>query len=304
MKWIFVTTAIFATVFFTLAVSAQHRFRVGDRVEIRSAGDVKPGVVVEGYRDTEFGYGTYKVHLDGEKYCNDHVLDTRIDSKFVFLVSGKTTPAVKAKIPEKSYPPVPTRRRPAESSGGKYKPGDGIFYNDSNPVWLSGAWIVSYNPETRRYSLMDKSGSGTTVACHSVHRPGDEIDNDFFVGKWDVRIVGSIATVTKNGDLYRRYDGRGRVAPLEVYPNGTYVWRSVDGKTIRGQWTPRGKVPGITLLGAENGLNLTIFEKTASNPADKNTRDEIGFFDLDAGSGGFEAYRIGANKSCVLKNRF
>ncbi|MCC9165526.1 hypothetical protein [Pontibacter harenae] len=66
-----------------LNAQAQAKFKIGDKVEVFSSGDAAHGIVVGAYRDTDFGYGTYQVHLDGEKYCNNHALDTRVSSSFV-----------------------------------------------------------------------------------------------------------------------------------------------------------------------------------------------------------------------------
>jgi hypothetical protein len=58
-------------------------FKPGDLVEIFAAGEAKHGIVVGGYQQTDFGYATYKVHEEGAQHCNNHRLDSDIDSKFV-----------------------------------------------------------------------------------------------------------------------------------------------------------------------------------------------------------------------------
>jgi hypothetical protein len=177
------------------------------------------------------------------------------------------------------------------------------MYSSGTVLWFPGAKIESYDAETRRYSLRLVSGSGDVVACHSVSKPGAEIDNSFFIGKWDVRITGATSTFARNGDLYRRYSSGMKLPPLEVKADGTYVWVTDKG-TIRGNWKPRSEgVPGIVLLKGLGGLDYTIYEKTESNPATRTTRDEIGLHHIPSSTGYYMAYRIGSNKSCVLTGR-
>ncbi|MHA6248821.1 hypothetical protein ACXYMU_12840 [Pontibacter sp. CAU 1760] len=64
-------------------LQAQKKFKVGDKVELFVAGDASHGVIVSEYEDTDYGYGTYRVHLDGEKYCSNHTTDSRYNAEFV-----------------------------------------------------------------------------------------------------------------------------------------------------------------------------------------------------------------------------
>jgi hypothetical protein len=79
------TTLLFLLFFcgLSLHVRAQGKFNIGDPVEVFTAGDASHGIVVGTYKDFGFGYGTYQVHLNGEKYCNNHALDTRYNAQYV-----------------------------------------------------------------------------------------------------------------------------------------------------------------------------------------------------------------------------
>jgi hypothetical protein len=57
--------------------------KVGDLVEVVIGNEAKHGFIVGGLEQTGFGYSTYQVHLEGEKFCSNHRLDTKYDSKFV-----------------------------------------------------------------------------------------------------------------------------------------------------------------------------------------------------------------------------
>lgn len=188
------------------------------------------------------------------------------------------------------------------SSGGTLKVGDRVLYTNVGTLWYP-ATVERYDAEKRRYWLRDKSGSGDVVACHAVYKPGQPINNDFFIGKWAVFVRGATSTFARNSDLYRKYSSGMKQPPLEIKPDGTYVWVTDKG-VIRGKWTPRpDKVPGIVLLKGIDGLDYTIYENTESNPATKDTRDEIGLHHIPSSTGYYMAYRIGANKSCVLTGR-
>jgi hypothetical protein len=142
------------------------------------------------------------------------------------------------------------------------------------------------------------------VPCHSVFDPQDKIDNSFFIGKWDVHINGATSTFTRDGDLYRRYSGGMKLAPLEIKADSSYIWQIAPNRTISGSWEKRADgEPGITLLKGIDGKDWTLYEKTEGYAPSKTTRDEIGFHNIPTSTGHYMAYRIGANQSCVLTRR-
>lgn len=112
-----------------------------------------------------------------------------------------------------------------------------------------------------------------------------------------------MTNVTRNGDVYTRYGSGMKLPPLEINSDHTYVWRVLPKKTIRGRWISRDGAPGIVLLNGIDGGNWTLYEKTEGFAANSKTRDEIGFHDFGNGAGYYIAYRIGANRSCVLRGR-
>lgn len=296
---------VLMTTVFILAVSAQRRFQVGERVEIRVAGEVKPGVIVEGYRDTEFGYGTYKVHLDGEKYCNNHALDSLSDAKFVFAEEKKNTAEIKAPVNNRNNTYAAGRNSANKFwAGQKFKNGERVMYSEGYIIWSGPGEIIEIDAEKRFYTVRDIKDRSWRYSypCFAVFKT-NQLDNDFYIGKWDVRITGATSSFAHNGKSYRQFSGGAQVPPLEVKADGTYTWRLSARQVIRGRWDERDGVPGITLLNAIDGKDFTLYEKTEASVPTAKTRDEIGITQLESNTGHFMAYRIGANKSCALINR-
>lgn len=282
----------------TSAYTGAQGFRVGEAVEASYAGTWTKAQVV----GVDEQGGRYKIHFEGEKYCNGHVLDTWIARQWVR--PAKQAPS--ASGPANASAPAQAARRGVpvvrgKSGEGMFKAGEQVLYSNTGVLWLEGATIESYDPEKRTYQLRLPGGSGDIVPCHSVSRRG-VTHHSFFVGQWDVRVSGATSTFEKDGDLYRRFSGGAQVAPLEIKADGTYVWRS-GKKQVRGQWKARDGVPGITLLKAIDGKDWTLYEKTEGYAPTATTRDEIGFHHLPSQSGYYVAYRLGPNKSCVLAGR-
>lgn len=275
--------------------TGSQRFKVGDMVEATYLGDWKKAAVVGGYEDNGFG-GTYEIQFEGDKYSAG-----RISSKWV-------RPRQTNESPVKTNQTVQNNRADdsedsEKPSGGQFNAGDDVLYTSGTVIWASGAEILSYDAGKRQYRLKLKSGSGDIVPCHSVVKPGEKINNNFFIGRWDVRIIGATSTFERDGDLYRRYSSGMKLPPLEIKADGTYVWLTDKG-TIRGTWQPRPEgVPGIVLLKGEGGLDYTLYEKTEGYAPSKDTRDEIGLHHIPSSTGYYIAYRIGENKSCVLTGR-
>ncbi len=352
--------ALFSATF----LHAQNTFKAGDEVEVFSAGEAKHGVVVGPYQKTDYGYGVYKIHLEGEKYCNNHVLDGNVNANFVqkrfqpsaaarFAVGnavevrrwdGKVYGGKVLGADGEKYEVQYTREgAPAKewfyatnmrasgaqlNAGGttannttvtkpttvktttwatqKFNIGDRVMYNDLGfLVNKRFGTIISVDAEKRQYTIRDEKDASLryTYNCYQVVAPGQKWDNSFFIGTWEVQITGATSTFIKDGDLYRRFSGGMKLPPLVISANGTYTWTLPNKKVIRGQWKPRDGVPGITLLKALDGLDYTLYEKTEGFATTDKTRDEIGLHHLPSSTGYYMAYRVGANKSCVLAGR-
>ncbi|WP_114778644.1 hypothetical protein [Botryobacter ruber] len=368
MKNLYISLMLLLHVF-PLTGYAQNKFKLGDEVEVFTAGDATHGIIVGEYQNTDYGYGTYQVHLNGEKYCSNHATDTRYnatyvnkrfqpDSKASFAVgslvdvrryNGNTytgkimgkdgekyevrykrdgfetsdwfhvynirksknevavaEPAKKAVKDAVAAPKPGKTRGVTASTAAGIKVGDRVMYDELG--FLTGknfGKVVSYDPEKRQYTVRDEKDASWkyTYPCYNVLLPGQTPNNNFFIGKWEVHVLGATSTFTKNGDVYRRFSGGMKLPPLEVKANGTYTWVTQDNKVIRGKWIARDGVPGIVLLKAVDGLDYTLYEKTEAFATTAATRDEIGIHHVPSSTGYYHAYRIGANKSCVLSGR-
>ena len=342
---------------------AQNGFKIGDEVEVFSAGEAKHGVVVGGYKQTEFGYGTYLIHLEGEKYCNNHTLDGNVKADFVqkrFQPLATTRFAVGNSVEVRRWDgkvytgkvlgadgeryevqytrdgtlakewfyvtnmrltgaatngggtaakntPAP---KPANNNttwrGQKFNVGDRVMYDDLGfLVTKRYGTVISVDPQKRQYTIRDEKHASLryTYNCYQVVAPGQKVDNSFFIGTWEVYVTGATSTFVKDGDLYRRYSAGMKLPPLVIKEDGTYTWTTTENKVIRGQWKARDGVPGITLLKALDGKDYTLYEKTEGFATTEKTRDEIGLHHLPSSTGYYMAYRVGANKSCVLAGR-
>lgn len=280
-------TIAFIFTAFVMSLSAQEpytgneTFKVGDKVEATDLGEWKNAVIVGPLETNEFG-STYEIKFDGAKYSAG-----RINSKWVRPRSN-ISPA-RNDMPEKA---------PAKG----VQTGTSVMYNGGGAQWFDGAEIVSYDEQKRQYRLSLKSGAVDIVPCHNVWKPGSAIDNSFFTGEWVVSVSAASSTVTRDGDLYRRYSSGMLLPPLQIKPDGTYSWR-MDGKVTKGRWVPRDGVPGITILNGPDGKDWTVYESTEGYAPTAKTIDEIRFHHIPTGTGHYVAKRIGPDWSCVLKGR-
>lgn len=262
------------------------KFKVGDAVEATYLGEWKKATVVgvdsEGKR--------YKIHFEGETSCNGHALDSFIAREWVRPRAG-TAP--------KGAPTKPK----SGTKAGSYRAGDLVLYRAGGPKWYSGATIEAYDAAKRQYRLRLDTGGGDILPAHSVFRPGDKIDNSFFIGKWVVFVSGSTSTYTQGKEGFRRFSEGMKLPPLEIKADGTYVWRELGGKVIKGKWRGEKTAPGITILKGADGRDWTVYESTEGYAPTRDTKDEIRFHHLPTSSGYYVAQRIGPNRSAVLKGR-
>jgi hypothetical protein len=267
---------------------AQSEQKVGDAVEVTNIGR---GVIVGGYQRNEWNYGTYQVHMDGEKYCNNHVLDTRYHEKYV-LPLKKAASAPKAEEKPKAQPAA------AQPAAGDFHIGDTVLYAETS-IWGKGV-IKGYDAANRRYTLQDVY---VGIPCHSVARTAKTYNNDFFLGAWNVHLSGANYTTVENGKVFDNVSGGLKLFPLQVRKDGTYSWKLSAKKTLAGRWKPREDAPGIVILNGIDGKDWTVYETTEGFATTKDTKDEIRFHHMPTHTGYYLATRIGPNKSCLLTGR-
>jgi hypothetical protein len=268
------------------SVFAQTRFIIGEAVEVTNIGK---GIVVGEYRQTEFGYGTYQVHLDGEKYCNNHALDTRYNANYVTALKKEQVIKNEKKEIKKTAQTVST---------GDFKKGDTVLYSQT-AIWSRGV-IKSYDAGKRLYTLQDVY---VGIPCYAVAKPSKTYNNDFFIGAWDVHVSGANYTTVEKGKVIDNASGGMKLYSLQIKKDGLYTWKVSSSKTINGKWKAREDAPGIVILNGIDGKDWTLYETTEAFAATKNTKDEIRFHHMLTNTGYYLATRIGPNKSCVLSGR-
>lgn len=316
-------------------------FKKGDRVEVSYAGDWHRATIING-PDGTGPEARYEVRKDGSSYSDTYLAQWvrplyrsnenqsfTIGNKVLFRrwdgneyeaeVVGKD--GMKYNLAYKRdgvkntewVPEIGVRESPNNNNnsvaktftGQKYKVGDRVLYhNGSFLTEPSYGTIISVDAEKRLYTIKDEKDASSryTYPCYGVLAPGETPDNSYFIGKWQVSISGATSTFVKNGDRFRRFSGGMKLKTLDINADGTYTWQT-DKAPIRGRWTNRGDVPGITILKGLDGLDWTVYQSTEAMAAQEATRDEIRFHHLPSKTGYYMAYRIGANKSCVLAGR-
>lgn len=277
--------------------TGDRQFQAGDRVEATYAGDWKRAEVVGVDREG----GRYRIHFEGEKYCDNHRLDSWLAKQWVRPARGKQ-PEPQKESPGNNVPPNPGEPAGPAVPAGLFKVGETVLYTQGGVIWKGGARIEAYDPVKRAYRVRFDSGSGDILPPYALARPG-RFDPSFFLGRWDVRVSGATSSSTKDGKNVRRFSGGTRLFPLEIRPDGTYVWQVDKQKQLRGRWKPREDAPGIVVLGGMDGKDWTLFEKTEAYAPTAATRDEIGFYHFPSQTGYYIAYRIGPNRSSVLAGR-
>lgn len=298
MKYFFLSFSLIISACYTSQLFAQEKpiLKVGDAAEMRVAGDVTKGIIVGPYEKNEWGYATYQFHAEGEKYCSNHRLDTRINAEFIFPVAAGTKTATA--VQTANTKPVNPASSPTAVPMGAYKKGDEVLYSQTL-VWSKGI-IKGYEPEKRRYLIEDVYVS---IPCFAVTKPAATYNNDFYLGSWQVSIGGAMYSTLEKNKIYTNVSGGMKLHTLIIKADGTYSWKVASNKVLQGKWKPRPNLPGIIILKGIDGLDWTVYETTEAFATTSETKDEIRFHHEPTSTGYYRATRIGPNKSCLLVNR-
>lgn len=266
------------------------QFQAGDLVEFRRWND-------KVYEGTITG-------IDGDKYEVSYLLNGTPSKEWVSEIAvreskkavtthGKAAGGAEAVVGKLAY-------------GQRYKIGQRVMYDELGfLVTRSYGFVVAYDAQKRLYTIKDEDDPSLRYSypCYNVLAENEEIDNSFFIGKWDVRIRGAITSSDQDNKRTTTVSGGMRLYPLEIKAGGTYAWRVSSNRVITGKWAPRQGVPGITIFKGIDGLDWTVYETTEAFGTTPDTRDEIGFHNLPTNTGYYVATRMGPNRSCVLKGR-
>lgn len=132
-------------------------------------------------------------------------------------------------------------------------------------------WVPKYN---LRYSC-----SGADAA---------PVTPSYFYGRWSLFIGPTAHRETIDDKGYIVVGSGAHVPPLQINPDGSYVWMIDSRTTIRGRWRPMAanelrpgtSLPAILLINGEGGKDWEVW-KTGVNPG--NNRDAIGIRRRDLG---------------------
>ncbi len=177
--------------------------------------------------------------------------------------------------------PVNPKPAPLNSSGNEwplfasYQPGDSIIY------WVPSGWRKGVVKET---GVTTKSGKISIDYSHKKYLIDPDayaLGNDWyewtgvvtrdrkpfwttwFVGTWQIGEVNAHNNEIKDGKETDRYYFLDAMENLRVLSNGTYTWKTLDKKTIKGKWKPSEGHPGIVLLRGYRNFDWVLKNHTS-----------------------------------------
>ena len=157
-----------------------------------------------------------------------------------------------------------------------------------------GATILAYDAAKGSYKVKsDADGLIDFVPAYKLRYSCAGLDatavtESYFVGRWSL-FIGPTAHRETIDDKGYLVVGRGaHVPPLQINPNGSYVWVIDRRTTIQGKWRSLAanelrsgtKLPAILLMHGEDGKNWEVW-KTGVNTG--NNRDAISVERMDMG---------------------
>jgi hypothetical protein len=74
----------------------------------------------------------------------------------------------------------------------------------------------------------------------------------------------AVNTRTEGNYKHNEYSYHTATDVLQVLANGTYTWKTMDGKTFKGKWSADPGGPGIIIENGYKGLNWTLRNQTSA----------------------------------------
>jgi hypothetical protein len=87
---------------------------------------------------------------------------------------------------------------------------------------------------------------------------------NWFIGTWNLGEVMAVNTRTEGSYEHNEYSYHTATDVLQVLANGSYIWKTMDGKTFKGKWTADPAGPGINIEKGYKGLNWTLRNQSSA----------------------------------------
>ncbi len=195
---------------------------------------------------------------------------------------NKPAPAVAAQpvpVKNKQVNPTPVKANGANNTTswpalGTYQPKDSILF-------FAGSWKrgtikelgVPYNAATKNAA----TGENKYLIVPDAYNWPEWMDwsevvglsregwwSNWFIGTWNLGEVMAVNTRTEGNYEHNEYSYHTATDVLQVLANGTYTWKTMDGKTFKGKWSADPGGPGIIIEKGYKGLNWTLRNQTSA----------------------------------------
>jgi hypothetical protein len=72
----------------------------------------------------------------------------------------------------------------------------------------------------------------------------------------------AVNTYVKGNNETTEFDYKKASETLKILPDGSYTWKTTDGKTVKGKWIAMADGPGIVLQKGYKGYNWTFINQS------------------------------------------
>jgi hypothetical protein len=170
--------------------------------------------------------------------------------------------------------PMPANNSTAWPALGSYKVGDSILF-------FAGSWKrgtikelgVPYNASTKNAA----TGENKYLIVPDAYNWPEWMDwsevvglsrqgwwTNWFIGTWNLGEVMAVNTRTEGSYEHNEYSYHTATDVLQVLANGSYIWKTMDGKTFKGKWSADPAGPGIIIEKGYKGLNWTLRNQSSA----------------------------------------
>lgn len=115
---------------------------------------------------------------------------------------------------------------------------------------------ITFDQKTYIIEIRSKGGSTSST---QTNPSANDITSSSLSGSWDLFVPGGFNTYSVGGGMQTtQYTPGAGGDVLTINSNGTYSWKDVGGKVIKGTWVKDGS--GLLLQQAEYGWDWSVFE--------------------------------------------
>jgi hypothetical protein len=189
-------------------------------------------------------------------------------------ITTKPTPVNNTPAAKPVITPKPVNNSTSWPAVGTYQVGDSILF-------YAGSWKRGTIKETGTpYNAAAKNaatGENKYLIVPDAYNWPEWMDwsqvvgltregwwSNWFVGTWNLGEVMAVNTRTEGNYEHNEYSYHKATDELQVLANGTYAWKTMDGKTFKGKWSADPAGPGIIIEKGYKGLNWTLRNQSSA----------------------------------------